>query len=187
MADSIDVTDLVRRAQDGDNEAVEALLSVTYDDLRRLARARLRGGGRDLMLDTTSLVNEWFVRFAQAEGVNIQDRVHFMRYAARVMRTIIVDFARRQNALKHGGNAVHVPLTLQIADGSVAGAEEIVRVHEVLDRLATLDARMARVVEMRYFGGMTEAEIAQAIEVSTRTVRRDWERARLWLADALAR
>jgi RNA polymerase sigma factor (TIGR02999 family) len=108
-----------------------------------------------------------------------------MRYAARVMRSVIVDFARRRGAQRRGGGAPHTSLTFQVADGASAGAREIVRVHEALEELAKLDARMAQVVEMRYFGGMNEPEIAEALDVAERTVRRDWVKARLWLAEAL--
>jgi RNA polymerase sigma factor (TIGR02999 family) len=108
-----------------------------------------------------------------------------MRYAARVMRSVIVDFARKRAAQRRGGGARHESLTLQIADGANAGEREIMRVHDALEELAKLDPRMAQVVEMRYFGGMNEPEIAQALEVTERTVRRDWAKARLWLAEAL--
>ncbi len=179
------LTDLLRRAQRGDSEAADALFAATYRELRRLARARLRAGGRSTLLDTTSLVHESYLRFAGAKRLQLQDRLHFMRYAGRVMRSVIVDFARRRRAGRRGGGAPHVPLTLRTRDGVANGAEEILRVHEALEGLAKLDARMAQVVEMRYFGGMSEPEIAETLEVTDRTVRRDWEKARLWLADAL--
>lgn len=180
-----DLTDLIRRAQRGDAQAAEVLLASTYRELRRLARARLRGGGRNVLLDTGSLVHEWYLRFAETQGALLADRAHFMRHASRVMRSVIVDFARKQNAARRGGGAPHASLTFQIADGGTAGADHIIRVHEALDELAKLDARMSQVVEMRYFGGMSEMEIGDALGVGERTVRRDWERARLWLADAL--
>jgi RNA polymerase sigma factor (TIGR02999 family) len=182
------LTDLIHRARQGDSGAADALLEATYRELRRLARARLRAGGRNLFLDTTSLVSEWYLRFAEAKGAQFQDRAHFMRYASRVMRSVIVDFARRRLADRRGGRAPHRSLTLQVGDagaGGPWGEVEIVRVHDALEALAKLDERMAQVVEMRYFGGMTEPEMAQALGVAERTVRRDWERARLWLAEAL--
>ena len=184
VRDRADLTDLIRRARHGDAEAANELMASTYQELRRLARARLRAGGRSVLLDTTSLVNEWYLRFAASGGGDLHDRAHFMRHAATVMRSVIVDFARRRRAARRGGGAPHVSLTFQLAEGT-AGEEEIVRVHEVLERLAELDARMAQVVEMRYFGGMSELEIAEALGVTDRTVRRDWEKARLWLAEAL--
>jgi len=180
-----DVTDLLRRAQRGNPEAADQLFAVTYRELRRLARARLRAGGRSTLLDTTSLVNESYLRFAMTRRVRLEDRVHFMRYAGRVMRSVIVDFARRRGARRRGGDTLHVHVTLRSCDGLGAGEKEVLRVHEALEGLAKLDARMAQVVEMRYFGGMSETEIAEALEVTDRTVRRDWEKARLWLAEAL--
>ena len=179
------LTDLIRRAQRGDSDAADELVAATERDLRQLARARLRAGGRSVLLDTTSLVNEWYVRFAEAKGAELHDRAHFMRYASRVMRSVIVDFARRRAAQRRGGGALHRELTIQIADAGTAGATQIVRVHDALEELAKLDARMAQVVEMRYFGGMSEPEIAEALSVGERTVRRDWVKARLFLAEAL--
>ncbi len=179
-----EVTDLIRRAQRGDVSAADRLLATTYADLRRLARARLRAGGGRAILDTTALVNEWYLRFAQAQGGELQDRVHFLRHAACVMRTVIVDFMRRRNAARRGAGAEHVSLTFDV-DGASAAEEEILRVHEALEELAKLDARMAQIVEMRYFAGMREPEIAEALAVSVRTIRRDWTKARLWLAEAL--
>lgn len=185
MRDGVDVTGLIQRAQAGEAAAAAALFAEAYPELRRLARARLRGGGRSALVDTTSLVHEWYVRFAGARGARLEDRVHFMRYASRAMRAVIVDFARRRLAARRGGGAPHLSLTLGDAQRVVAGEEEILRVHEALDDLATLDGRMAQVVELRYFGGLTEAEVARALGVNERTVRRDWEKARLWLAEAL--
>jgi RNA polymerase sigma factor (TIGR02999 family) len=180
-----DVTDLLRRAQAGDRAAADALFTATYDQLRRLARLRLRGGGRSVLLDTSSLVHESYLRFAGTAGLRLQDRVHFMRYAARVMRSVIVDFARRRYARRRGGRVAHVDLTLRNVDGVAVGTREILRVHDALEGLAKLDPRMAQVVELRYFAGMSESEIAEVLEVSDRTVRRDWEKARLWLAESL--
>jgi RNA polymerase sigma factor (TIGR02999 family) len=180
-----DVTDLLHRAQAGDAAAADALFTATYGELRRLARARLRGGGRSALLDTTSLVHESYLRFVGAGSLRLENRVHFMRYAARVMRSVIVDYARRRDARRRGGGAAHVDLTLQNLGSVAVGARQILRVHEALEELAKLDARMAQVVELRYFAGMSEPEIAEALEVSVRTVRRDWEKARLWLAESL--
>lgn len=180
----VDLADLLRRARGGDVEAADALFAATYPELRRLARSRLRAGGRSTLLDTTALIHESFLRLAQAKTLQLEDRVHFMRYAGRVMRSVIVDFARRRNAGRRGG-AGHVRITLRTGDGVTSGENEILLVHEALDGLAEIDARLAQVVEMRYFGGMSETEIAEALEVTERTVRRDWEKARLWLAHAL--
>jgi RNA polymerase sigma factor (TIGR02999 family) len=179
-----ELTLLIRRAEAGDREAVDALFEASYRELRKLARARLRFDSRDATLDTTSLVHESYLRFVESGRLDLKDRACFLGYAGRAMRSIIVDFARERQASRRGGSAIRVPLTTGIHPGS-GGEEEILRVHEALEALATRDARMARVVEMRYFGGMTEAEIAQALGVTERTVRRDWEKARLLLAEAL--
>jgi len=185
MEDAGSLTALIHRAAKGDAEAADELFAATYKDLRRLARARLRAGGRNTLLDTSSLVHESFLRFAGAGRLRLQDRIHFMRWAGRVMRSVIVDFARRRQAERRGGGGNHITLTTGIGGSTADGALEILRVHEALDAMAALDARMAQVVELRYFGGMTEAEIAEALGVTDRTVRRDWEKARLFLRDAL--
>ena len=186
MSEGPDLTDLVHRAQAGDARAAEALFEATYPELRRLARARLRSGGRNTLLDTTSLVHEWYVRFVRTSRVRLEDRAHFMRYAGRAMRTVIVDFARKRRAERRGGGRSPEELAIPAAEGAAAGADQILRVHEALEELERLEPRMARVVELRYFVGLSEAEIAAALDLTDRTVRRDWEKARLLLAEALA-
>jgi RNA polymerase sigma factor (TIGR02999 family) len=179
------VTKLLRRVQRGDPGAAHALFSTTYADLQRLARARLRAAGRGSLLDTTSLVHEWFVRFVRQEGLDLVDSAHFMRYAARAMRSVIVDHVRRRVAGRRGGGAGRVSLTAAEEEAALAGADEILGVHRALEQLARLDPRMGEVVELRYFCGLTEVEIAATLGVNERTVRRDWEKARLWLAEAM--
>lgn len=164
--------------------SVDALFAATYRELRGMAHARLRGAGRDAVLDTTALVHESYLKLSRAADVRFPDRPRFLVYAGRVMRSIIVDLARQRATDRHGGGAQHVTFTVQF-DDHTAGADEIVRVHEALQALERVDERMAKVVEMRYFGGLTETEIAVALGVTDRTVRRDWEQARLFLADAL--
>jgi RNA polymerase sigma factor (TIGR02999 family) len=185
MIEPSSLTELIHRAQDGDAAAAEELFAATYDELRKLARARLYSTGRDATLDTSSLVHESYLRFASAGRLRIQDRVHFMRWAGRVMRSVIVDFARRRKADRRGGDIVRVTLTEHLLPGSMPPEDEILRVHEALDHIAGLDARLAQVVELRYFGGLTDVEIAEALGVTDRTVRRDWEKARLLLREAL--
>ncbi len=175
----------VDEARDGEAAPVDAYFDATYRELRQLARARLAGGGRNTLLDTTALVHETFLKLSANPQVRFPDRARFLVYAGRAMRSIIVDFARRRLAERRGGDAAHVTFSTQLADGQVAGEAEIVRVHEALEQLAQVDERMAKVVEMRYFGGLTETEIAEALGVTDRTVRRDWEQARLFLAEAL--
>jgi RNA polymerase sigma factor (TIGR02999 family) len=181
----IDLTTLIHRAADGDSDAADRLFAATYNDLLRLARRRLMRGGRNTLLDTASLVHESYLRFANSGALRIEDRAHFLGWAGRVMRSVIVDVARRRAAARRGGVNARVTLTTRLAEDRGAGVDEILRVHEALDGIAALDARLAQVVELRYFGGLTEAEIAQALGVTDRTVRRDWEKARLLLREAL--
>jgi RNA polymerase sigma factor (TIGR02999 family) len=186
MSGAASLTDLIHRARDGDEAALRSVFDITYNELRGLARARLSKGGRGAMLDTTSLVHESYLRFANAGRLRIEDRQHFMRYAGHVMRSVIVDFVRERSTQRRGGDVPHVTLNSHIGDVASEGEGEILRVHEALNELTQHDARMVHVVEMRYFAGMTESEIADALGVTDRTVRRDWEKARLLLAEALS-
>lgn len=186
MSDSVSLTDLIHRAQAGDEAALRSVFDAAYGDLRTLARARLSKGPRGPLLDTTSVVHESFLRFAHAGKLRVEDRQHFMRYASHVMRSVIVDFVRESLASRRGGDVTHVTLNSEIGGMADAGEAEILRVHEALEELALHDTRLVQVVEMRYFAGMTEIEIAAALEVTDRTVRRDWEKARLLLAGALS-
>ena len=166
--------------------AVDEMFASTYRELRLLAHARLRGGGRDAVLDTTALVHETFLKLSGNAALQFPDRPRFLVYAGRVMRSVIVDLARQRATDRRGGDARQVTFTANLADHQ-ADADEIVQVHEALIALEGVDERMAKVVELRYFGGLTETEIAQALGVTDRTVRRDWEQARLFLAEALKR
>lgn len=184
MADG-DLTDLIRRAQSGESAALRGVFEATYPELRAMARARLRRSSPDTLLDTTSLVHEAFLRFSGANRLRIEDREHFLKYASHAMRSVIVDFVRERFAQRRGGDAVHVTLNTAIGDGLASGEAEILKVHEALEELAQHDARLVQVVEMRYFAGMSEIEIAAVLGVNHRTVRRDWQKARLLLAGAL--
>jgi RNA polymerase sigma factor (TIGR02999 family) len=165
---------------------VDQLFASTYRELRQLARARLRGGGRNAVLDTTALVHESYLRLSGSGALQFPDRARFLAYAGRAMRSIIVDMVRQALSERHGGGAQHVTLTGDVGEQPLpTGEEYILRVHEALQALAQVDERMARVVEMRYFGGLTDLEIGEALGVSDRTVRNDWREARLFLADAL--
>jgi RNA polymerase sigma factor (TIGR02999 family) len=185
VSDALALTDLIHRARSGDAEAFENVFKLTYGDLRELARARLRAIAPNTLLDTTALVHESYLRFVRAGSLKAEDRTHFLRYAACVMRSVIVDFIRERVAERRGGGVPDVTLDTGLADGLPSGEAEILRVHEALEELAVHDERMVRVVEMRYFGGLSEVEIAEALGVAARTVRRDWEKARLFLAEAL--
>ncbi len=181
------LSELLGLANSGAPGALAQVFDEAYPELCTLARARLRsrgqiGGGE---LATTALVHEAFLRFAQGGKVQAEHRGHFFRYAGRVMRSVIVDTARERLAQRRGGGAPHSALTTQVQASGLGGEEEILNVHEALDSLADCDPRLIDVVQMRYFGGMTDAEIAQALGVTDRTVRRDWEKARLLLLEAL--
>ena len=180
-----EITELLQRVNDGDAVARDTLFAVLYQDLRKLARSRLRQNETITLLDTTSLVHESYLKLVGAESVLVQDRHHFFAYASKVMRSVIVDFARARLAERRGGNAEHLVLDTAISDKVAAPENDALRVHEALQVLEQADPRLAQVVEMRYFGGLTEAEIAAALDVSERTVRRDWEKARLLLLAAM--
>ena len=179
------LADLLQRAQDGDAASRDKLFAAAYEELRTLARAQLRGGGRNTLLDTTVLVHESFLRFMQAGQLNGSERGHFFSYAGRIMRSVIVDFARKRQAERRGGNAEHVSLDTQLAEDVRANDEDLIRIDEALQALQEVDSRLVQVVEMRFFVGMTEAEVADALGVADRTVRRDWEKAKLLLLATL--
>lgn len=157
-----------------------------YRQLRVLARARLRHGGRNTLLDTHALVHEAWLRMAPASA-GLGEPGPWLAYASRTMRSVIVDMARRRQAERHGGDACMVTWTEALAVKAPATADEVLDVHAALAQLEQLDPRLAQVVEMRYFGGLEDAQVAQALGISERTVRRDWDKARRLLANALAR
>ena len=168
-------------------ESVQALFPALYSELRRLARSKLAGGGRHTLLDTHALVHEAFLRMQNGGGVSLNDREHFMAYAASTMRSVVIDFVRRRSAERRGGDVEHVTLDTRAAQVLGGNDEEILAVHEALQTLADVDPRLVRVVEMRYFAGLTDIEIGAALGVTDRTVRRDWDRARLLLSQMLGR
>jgi RNA polymerase sigma factor (TIGR02999 family) len=179
------VAELLAAIHRGESRAVDELFALLYPQLRELAHARLRRSGRFTLLDTTSLVHESYLRLLKADSLQAAERGQFMAYAARVMRSVVVDFVRRRAAERRGGDAVHVGLDEELAELTDPREREVVRVHEALQELAAIDERQVRVVEMRYFAGMTEDQVAEALELSRRSVARDWEKARLFLALAL--
>jgi len=180
-----DITLLLRRAADGNRQAADQVVALLYADLQRLARSRLRRAAGMTLLDTTSLVHESYLRLARGEGPEFADRRHFLAYAAQVMRSIVVDLLRSRQSDRHGGGAWHVTLNTEIGESVMRHEDEVLRVHEALDELAVSDPRLAQVVQMRYFGGLSEAEIADCLGITERTVQRDWQKARLFLSLAL--
>lgn len=181
-----DVTTLLGAAREGHKGAADQLYSLLYQDLRRVARVQLRKHSNH-QLDTTSLINECYLRLAGGE-LKPADRQHFLAYAASAMRSVIVDLARSRLAEKRGGAQPLLTLQTGIAESvaSESADEDVLQIHDALERLAGIDARLARIVEMRYFAGMSEIEVAAALGISRRTAQRDWEKARLYLHDALA-
>jgi len=163
------------------------LLSTLYAELRKLARARLAAGARPTLLDTHALVHESYLRMQRAGQLELTDREHFLAYAAATMRSIVVDFVRRRSTQRRGGEGARVTLDTNVAESLGATDDEILEVHEALEKLAALDERLVRIVEMRYFAGLSDQEIAGALAISDRTVRRDWDRARLMLAGLMGR
>jgi RNA polymerase sigma factor (TIGR02999 family) len=180
-----ELKDLLQKAHEGDEAARIRLFAVAYEELRSLAHAQLRRGGPNTLLNTTVLIHESFLRFRSAGQLTGTERGHFFSYAARIMRSVIVDFARQRQAERRGRDAVHVPLSMQLAENLSTGEDEVVKINDALDTLQKLDERLVQVVEMRYFAGMTEPEIADVLGISERTVRRDWEKARLLLMSSL--
>jgi RNA polymerase sigma factor (TIGR02999 family) len=179
------LTELLGRLQAGDASARDALFAAAYPELRRLARARLRDGGRNTVLDTTCLVHESYLRFVSVGALRAEDRRAFFAYASQVMRSVIVNSVRERIAQKRGANARPLTLSTKLEASVADGEETILAVHEALEALENADPRLAQVAQMRYFGGYSEQEIAETLAVTVRTVQRDWEKARLILTAAL--
>src|SRR5574341_919206 len=165
--------------QSGD-EAVDELVPVVYEQLRRLAKRHLAGQQRGHSLQTVDLVNEAYLKLAHRRGAQWKNRAHFVAVASRAMRWVLVDHARRRGYAKRGRNPIRVSLT-EGDQGSDPGSAEIIAVHEALTRLAQVDSRKSQIVELRYFGGLGDEEIAEVIRLSTRTVKREWRWAKAWL------
>ena len=179
-----EITEFIRAARAGDERAASQLYERLYGDLRRMARARLRSGGRDEILDTNVVVHEAYARLVQAGSINAADRKEFLAYAARAMRSVVVDFVRERNADRRGGGTPTVTLGDEAGFGAVE-PEVVLQIHLALDELAALDPELARLVELRYFAGCTVPETAEALGVSESTVERQWVKARAFLFDAL--
>jgi RNA polymerase sigma factor (TIGR02999 family) len=177
---SQEITRLLLAWGSGDQSALDALMPLVYDELRRLAKRYMRRQNPGHTLQTTALVNEAYLRLIDSSRVRWQDRTHFFAISAQLMRRVLVDFARAKNSLKRGGEQIQITLDEQIA-APFEKETNLVALDEALQNLAQLSQRQSRIVELRYFGGLSEEEIAETLEISTRTVRRDWNLARAWL------
>lgn len=184
IQDTRAVTQLLRAWTGGDDQALEALLPLVETELRRLARTYMARERKGHTLQTTALVNEAFVRLVDARSIPWQDRAHFLGIAARLMRRVLVDHARTRGYQKRGGDLQRVSL-----DEAMAVSPDpdfnLLALDRALDKLAVADPRKARVIEMRFFGGLTVEETAEALQVSADTVKRDWRLAKLWLLRGL--
>lgn len=178
------VTRLLRQTVGGAGEAMDRLFPLVYDDLRRIAHQRLRAERPSHTLNTNALVHEAYLRLVDQTRTSFSDRAHFFAVAARVMRHVLVDYARRKNAEKRGGGAVRVSLQEEMAVEEPR-FDDLLALDEALTALSEHDERMGQVVEHRFFGGMTVRETAEALGVSVRTVERDWTRAKAYLYRAL--
>jgi len=180
-----DLTHLLSQWSEGNASALDEIIPIVYDELHRLASAYMRGESPGHMLQTTALVNEAYVRLLGRRQVSCETRAQFFAVAAQVMRRVLVDYARGRNRLKRGEGAVPIALddVAVLADDRI---EQLLGIHEALDKLSAFDSRKARVFEMRYFGGMSADEAAEALSVSSVTVERDWRVAKLWLLRAIA-
>jgi RNA polymerase sigma factor (TIGR02999 family) len=186
MTNQRDVTELLIAWRDGDRQALDELVPRVYSELRRIARGKLRRERGGHTLDTTALVNEAYLHLVQIDRIQWQSRAHFLAIAAQAMRNILVSYARRRRRLKRGGGAQHVSLS-KAMDLPVQEAGRILGLDAALDQLATLNPRHARIVECRFFGGMTIEETATALGISTATAKRDWALLRGWLQRELER
>ncbi len=182
-----DITLLLQRVASGDSQATDRLADAVYTELRRIAGALMAHERRDHTLQPTVIAGEAYLNLVEQRDRNWQNRAHFFAVASQAMRRLLVDYGRRRQTQKRGAGIEHVDVDPPAAADSARSFEELLAVNEVLDRLADIDSRQARIVELRYFGGLTEEETAEILQISTRTVKRDWTVARAWLYGELTR
>ena len=179
-----DLTGLLIEWSQGDKAALDRLTPLVYDEIRRIAHRYVQREREGHTLQTTALINEAYLRLAGSQNIDWQNRSHFFAVTAQVMRHILIDHARKRRYVKHGGEAQRVGFETAMAEASTmssARASELLALDEALGELERLDPRKSRVVELRYFGGLTLEETAEVLEVSLMTVRRDWRAAKAWL------
>ncbi len=181
-----DITTLLQAWSNGDTDARDRLISIVYAELRKLASSCLRGHHADHPLRTTALVNEAYLRIRQASSVHCPSRSQFFGFAASIMRAVLVDHFRERKSIKRGGGVEHITLDEVPALSDEWGAQ-VMMLHQALSQLETLAPRQSQIVEMRFFGGMTNDEIAEVLNISTKTVKREWTIARAWLKRELER
>ena len=181
MSSDADITALLVDWNNGDKSAMDRLLPLVEKELHRLAHSYMRREDPNHTLQTTALINETYLRLVDQRKVQGQNRAHFFGIAAQIMRRVLLNYARDQNRLKRGGKAIHVSLSEALI---VPGEKdrEIIALDDALNRLEAIDERKAKVVELRFFGGLTVEEVAEVLKVSTVTVLRDWAFAKAWLA-----
>ena len=180
-----EIAQLLEGARQGDRQAIDELFATLYGEFRTIAHARLRKIAPLTLVETTVLVNESYLRLVRTGKLAFNDRVHFLAYAARVMRSIVVDLVRERMAERRGSGQAEITLNTAIGDAVSLGEDEILAVNEALELLAKVEPQLAQVVELRYFAGLTEVEIAAALGSSERTVRRQWNKARALLSALL--
>jgi RNA polymerase sigma factor (TIGR02999 family) len=184
-AASESVTRLLRKWSDGDSDALEALLPLVYAELRRLARSHLRKEHSGHTLQATALINEAYLRLVNQQQLRFENRTQFYALASRLMRHVLVDYARRRQAQKRGGN--ELALSFDESRDSRQAPVDLIALDDALRELARLDERQGRIVELRYFGGLSIDETAQALGISPKTVKRDWGTAKAWLGRELGK
>ncbi|HTR22829.1 MAG TPA: sigma-70 family RNA polymerase sigma factor [Terriglobales bacterium] len=176
------VTELLARWSGGDLSAREALVPLIYEELRRIARRCLAGRDASHTLQPTALVHEAYLRLANRDSLTVRDRVHFYAMAAQMMRQILIDHARKENAAKRGGMAVTISIDQSADQPSVEAADlDLLALDRAMKQLALLDERQCRIVELRFFGGLSIEETAEMVEISQATAKREWATARIWL------
>lgn len=180
-----ELTLLLQKVQAGDAGALDALFAVAYPELQRLAKARLRDSGHHTLLDTRSLVHESYLRYLNSGQLRAEDRRAFFAYASQVMRSVIVNAARDRAAGKRGAGQKALSLSTEMGGQVAEGERDVLRLNDALEVLERADPRLAQLVQMRYFGGYSEQEIAETLEVTERTVNRLWTKAKLMLQAAM--